>query len=100
MSIKRNLIALRPPTANAWYRMALPDSDCTGSIIQNQDAVANFYISPRLPSSLQEAVWFPPGGVQYDDRIPWQEELWVYCDTADVALTFGRAYGQTKGVAP
>jgi len=92
MSIKRNMIALRPPLPNAWYRMALPDSACIGSFIQNPDSVANFWISPNQPPDLVSAQWFPPGGAQYDDRIPWQEELWVYCDTAGKALTFARAY--------
>ena len=92
MSIKRNMIALRPSAANKWERLAFPDSVCIGSFIQNQDPIANFYVSPNEPPDLLSAQWFPPGGAQYDDRIPWQEELWVYCDTVGKALTFARAY--------
>jgi hypothetical protein len=92
MKIKRNFIELRPPLPNAWYRMVLPDEDCVGSVIQNQHVTANFWIAPMPPSSLNQAQEFFPGAEQYDDILPWQDELWVYCDTAGAALTFCRVY--------
>lgn len=92
MKIKRNFVSLLPVQANQWQRMALPDYDCVGSAIQNQNNVANFWICPFAPTSLAQAQEFFPGAEQYDDILPWQDELWAYTDTAGAALTFCRIY--------
>lgn len=91
--IKRNFTSLIPTAANQWQKLARSDSNCIGTLVQNQHAAANFWICNREPPRLTDALLIAPGSQLLEDILPSQEEVWVYTDTLGAALTFSRKYG-------
>jgi len=92
MKIRRNFMVYQIAQANVWYRAFNADDNCVGSMIQSQEAAANIWVCNKYPSVTKQAQQFFPGAEQYDDILPWQDELWVMSDTAGATLTFARLF--------
>lgn len=93
--IKRNMTALFPTVANVWQRLAGPDENAIGCIMQNQQTQAvqaNIYVCNREPARLTDALLIAPSFELLEDIFPGQEEVWVYTDALGAALTFNRKY--------
>lgn len=94
MRLYRNPQTFQIAQANVWVKAFPADYSCVGSLIQNQEKVANIWICPYPPTISQQGVEFFPGATQYDDKLPWQDELWVMTDTPGATLSFTRVYDQ------
>ena len=63
-----------------------------GSIIQNQEAVANIFVRSGGDGSARSYLRLSPGGDMMQDILPPQDEVWAYSDVAGAMLTYWEKY--------
>jgi hypothetical protein len=86
--IRKQFKVVNCNAANVWRRAFGVDESCIGTLIQNQHATAKWWVCNREPSMLEEAARIDSNSGLLEDILPGQEEVYVYCDTADAKLTY------------